>query len=250
MKNVALLVLIAGLGSAQEVGKKVEFEVASIRAVPEDGHHTSKSDNGLFRTHNVTLKRLIAMAYQVDRSEIFGGPNWLDTDGFDINAKIPDEFAQTLTGETLSLMIQSLLAERFQLVIHREPREISAFALVVTKKGPKKMTPATGNEENPGFHEKNWHLIAEDATMDGFAEDLSRNPDIGKPVVDETGLTGKFNFELTWAPERPTAKSDSSDSNAPAIFTALQEQLGLKLESAKLPISTIVIDRAEKPEGN
>lgn len=247
MRKIALSLAITTLALAQvpDSEKKVEFEVASIRPAVQDNDHDSNTDNGRYRTHNLTLKRLITIAYGIDIREISGGPGWVDSDSYDINAKIPEQFAQNRTRDTVPRMVQSLLADRFQLVIHREANQISGYELVIAKKGPK-IGHANPDVKNSNMHSKNTHLTAENVTMEAFSKNLSRNSDIGKLVVDKTGLTGGFNFELDWAPERPESASD----DRPSIFTAVQEQLGLKLEPAKVPILTIVIDRAEKPEAN
>jgi uncharacterized protein (TIGR03435 family) len=244
MKKLALSIAVAVLMPAQTPvrEKRAEFEVASIRPAKDDGDHDSETNKGFFRTHNLTLKRLIARAYAVDTRQIFGGPNWMDSDSYDITARIPAEFAQQ-TREKVPEMIQSLLADRFQLIIHREPREVSGYALVVAKKGPK-MERAKPEETGSHADSNNTHLTAKNVTMEAFANHLSR--DIGKLVVDKTGLTGGFNFELDWMPERLESSSDDRAS----IFTALQEQLGLKLESAKITTPAIVVDHAERPSEN
>ena len=252
MRRIVVAIAAAALMWAQapdpakpDLYKKVEFEVASIRPAIDDHAHDTDTDRGFFHTHNLTLKRLISDAYRVDMRQIFGGPAWVDSDSYDINAKIPAEFAESRTRDTIPEMLQSLLADRFHLVIHREPRQASGYLLVVTKKGPK-MQPTAPDAQGSNSHTKKTHLTAENVSMAGLARYLSRNNDIGAMVIDKTGLTGGFNFELDWAPERVAAASDDRVS----IFTAIVEQLGLKLESAKVPIEAIVIDRAEKPEGN
>ncbi|HEV2688630.1 MAG TPA: TIGR03435 family protein [Bryobacteraceae bacterium] len=250
MKGLALSIAITTLTLAQTGSeKKAEFEVASIRPAKQDGHHNIDTDSSRFQTHNASLKRLIALAYNIDVGQISGGPNWADSDGYDINAKIPDEFAENRTRDAVPQMVQSLLADRFQLVIHRDPREVSGYALVVAKRGSK-MHPAKPDAQNSSMNSQNTRLIAENVTMGAFAKQLSRDRDIGKLVVDKTGLTGGFSFELDWARERLESRPEQPAEDHPSIFTALQEQLGLKLESAKVPISAIVIDRAEKPVGN
>jgi uncharacterized protein (TIGR03435 family) len=242
MKKLALSIAMAGLALAQTA----QFEVASIRPAKQDGDHDSNTDRGFYRTHNLTLKRLIARAWEIDEAQIFGGPNWIDSDSYDINARIPAEFARR-TREKVPEMIRSLLADRFQLMIHREPRQISGYALLVTKKGPR-MERAKPEQTGSHADSNDTHLTAKNVTMEVLANHLSR--DIGKLVVDETGLTGGFNFELEWMPERLESKSDSTSDDRTSIFTALQEQLGLKLESAKVSALALVVDRAEKPEGN
>jgi uncharacterized protein (TIGR03435 family) len=246
MKKLALSLAMVGLTLAQppDLGKKPKFEVASIRPAKEDGDHDLDTDKGFFRTHNLTLKRLIASAWEVDTSQILGGPNWIDSDSYDITARIPAELAQQ-TREKVPQMIQSLLADRFQLMIHREPRQVSGYALVVAKKGPK-MERAKADQKGSSSNAGDSYLKAKNVTMEGFARRLSRNRDIGKLVVDKTGLTGGFNFELEWMPER----LESSPDDRMSIFTALQEQLGLKLESAKVTTMAVVVDHAEKPDDN
>lgn len=236
MKPLALLLAMAALTSAQE------FEVASIRPAVQDGNQDSDSDNGRFRTHNLTLKRLIAHGWDVDESEVLGGPNWTDTDSWDIDAKIPAEYVHR-TPEQMRQMIRGLLANRFQLAVHREPRQVSGFALVTAKNGPR-MKPAKPNGRGSGFSTQNTHMVATDVTMEEFARRLSRSRDIGKLVADKTGLAGPFDFVLDWARE-----GDTTDDR-PSIFTALREQLGVKLESARVTFEAVVIDRAAKPGGN
>lgn len=250
MKTVALSVALASLLSAQTPGteKKAAFEVAAIRPATDDGNHSSNSDKGLYRTHNLTLKELIARAYDVDVSLVSGGPNWVGSDIYDITARIPEEFAQQ-TREKLPQMIGSLLAERFQLVVHRETKQVSGFELVLAKKGPK-MDAAKPDEKGSGTSTKNTHLTAHNINMDAFARYLTRNREVGMPVVDKTGLTGNFNFELDWKPDQLQAKPDASEDDRPSLFTAMQERLGLELKSAKVSIQTVVIDHAEKPQEN
>jgi uncharacterized protein (TIGR03435 family) len=239
--------IVAGQAQTPAPGKKVEFEVASIRRAIDDGNHDSSTNESLYRTHNLSLKRLIAAAYEIDLRQIYGGPNWVDSDSYDITAKFHKDAA--LTHEKVLQMLQSLLADRFQLVIHRELRQASGYELVVGKKGTK-MEQAKLDEKSSDIHSNNSHMIAKNVTMESFARNLSRNHDVGELVVDKTGLTGGFNFELDWSPERPDSKPDASPDDRPSIFTALQEQLGLKLESAKVPVPAIVIDRAAKPEAD
>jgi bla regulator protein blaR1 len=239
--------IVAGQTQTPPPEKRAEFEVASIRRANDDGNHDIDSDEGMYRTHNLSLKRLIATAYEIDLRQIYGGPNWVDSESYDITAKFPKGAA--LTHEKVLQMLQSLLADQFQLVIHREPRQISGYELVVAKKGLK-MERAKPDQKDSNVHSNSTHLKAENVTMEKLARSLSRNRDVGELVVDKTGLTAGFNFELDWSPEQPNSKPDASPDDRPSIFTALQEQLGLKLESAKIPIPAIVIDRAVKPEAD
>jgi uncharacterized protein (TIGR03435 family) len=250
MKTVVLSLVLASLLSAQtpDTNKKAAFEVAAIRPATDDGNHSSNSDKGLYRTHNLTIKELIARAYDVDISMVSGGPNWVDADSYDISARIPEEFAQQ-TREKLPQMIGSLLTDRFQLVVHREPKQVSGYTLVLARKGSK-MEQAKPDEKGSGTSTNNEHLKAHNLTMEAFARYLTRNREVGMPVVDKTGLTGAFNFEMEWKPDQLQPKPDAPVDDRPSLFTALQERLGLELKSAKVPIMTVVIDHAEKPREN
>ena len=245
MKTIALYVLLASALLAQP---RPEFEVASIRAVKDDGHHNSDSDRSFLNIHNLSLKRLVASAYGIDPSEVLGGPPWADGDGFDIRAKIPqDAVEQRRT--LVPLMLQSLLAERFHLVVSNQRREVSGFALVVAKKGTR-MSAARFGQDGSHMASHNTHLVAGNVNMEDFAKTLSRNRDIGMLVVDRTGLIGKFDFELDWKPEAFDGKPEASNDDRASIFTSLQEQLGLRLEATKISIEAIVIENAEKPGDN
>jgi uncharacterized protein (TIGR03435 family) len=247
---IPLLMVMATASPAQTpvAGSKTEFEVASIRPAKQDGGHDSDTDKGRFTTHNLSLKRLIAMAYDTDINQVFGDADWVDSEGFDINARIPSGLANP-TGDQVAQMIQSLLTDRFQLVFHREPRQVSGYALVTAKQGTKMMR-AKESEIGSDMHSNNAHMAARYVTMEQLAKRLSRNQEIGKMVVDRTKLTGRFDFELDWMPVQLDSRADPLPGDRPSIFTALQEQLGLKLEAAKVPIQAIVVDRAERPDAN
>ena len=175
-------------------------------------------------------------AYALGPNQIAGGPAWLDSDRFEILAKAEQPVDNDLV---LMRMLQTLLAERFQLMVHRETRTIPALVLEVAKNGPK-LEKAEGKEAST--NNGRGLIDARTITMRRFAEVLSRQMDL--PVIDGTGLPGAFDLKLEWAP--PNAKPDSG----PSVFAALQEQLGLRLESRKMPIEILVIDRAEKPSEN
>lgn len=221
-----------------------QFDVASIKPAPPQplGHTSTKMDvttdatrNGVLRYSNVTLKEVIGEAYQVKQYQIAGGPGWLDSDRFDIAATIPAG-----AGREVPKMLQRLAAERFGLALHRETRELPVYVLQVGKKGSK-LTPAksaTGiSRDSDGTRS---HLTAE-TTLAAFVDFLSQRLD--RPVLDETGLTGAFEITLDWV-------SDSDDPVGPSIFTAVQEQLGLKLERRRAGVETLVIDHADKPSEN
>ena len=192
----------------------------------------------------VTLQRCIIGAYGVGPHQISGGPDWLDLDRYEISAKadppVNDDAA-------LMVMLQGLLAERFKLVLHRETRTIPAFVLEVARNGPKLQKAEPGEAENSTSTSNTGVVIAAHHTdMDAFARILARKTEL--PVVNHTGLDGIFDFQLQWTPER-TRPSDGAMEGA-SIFTAIQEQLGLRLRSQKAPVEVLVIDHVEKPSAN
>ena len=247
-KIVLSMAVAAAFAQAQDAPKPVEFEVAAVRVAAQDGDQGIDIDNGQFRTHNLTLRRLAAYAYEVDIAAVSGGPRWADSDSFDIVAKIPDELVHR-QGASLPAMVKSLLADRFHLEVHRETREMAGFALVTAKNGPR-MARTKATDGGSHSNGTNTHLTVQNMTMTKFAERLSRTRDIGKPVVDRTGLTGGFDFELDWMPEPRGASSVPADDDRPSIYTALEERLGLKLEATKVPVQTVIVDAADKPGEN
>jgi uncharacterized protein (TIGR03435 family) len=243
--RLALGVLaVAGVGMAQPAAS---FEVASIKLHPPP---ITFASGPFIRGSRVTataltLRDLIGEAYGVRFDAIAGGPAWLLSDHYDIEAKAEGD--ATLTKEQEQSMLQALLADRFQLKVHRETREVPIYALVVGKNGSKmkqSSADAPGNNfvrAGPG----GLHMEATKGTMDKLATQLAVTA--GRPVVDKTGLAGYYAFTLDWAAGNSIP---DADSNTPSMFTAVQEQLGLKLEAATGPIEMVIIDRAEKPSGN
>jgi len=231
---LALLICWTACGQTEATPR---FEVASIKPASAD-----RSGGGVATGHgrltvvNEALKRCIMGAYGVGPNQISGGPAWLDTDRFEIVAKSErDEDGD----QALMVMLRTLLAERFNLIVHRELRTVAALALVTARNGPK-----LEKAESGGASTKNGRglIDARVITMSRFAEVLSRQMDL--PVVDNTGLKGAFNLKLEWAPQNEKTNS------GPSVFAALQEQLGLRLESRKMPIEILVIDHAERPTEN
>jgi uncharacterized protein (TIGR03435 family) len=195
--------------------------------------------------NNVTLKRCIMGAYGVGPNQITGGPAWLESERYEIVAK-----AEQGAGDgELMTMLQTLLAERFKLALHRETRTVEAFVLGVAKGGPKlEKTPGGSSTTSNG----RGRIVAHAIEMARFAEVLSRQMDV--PVVNHTGLEGAFNLKLEWAPEAGAAPKSSADGvglpTGPSIFTAIQEQLGLRLQAQKAPVEMLLIDHAERPSEN
>jgi uncharacterized protein (TIGR03435 family) len=219
------------------------FDVAAIKpSKPADpggvssGVHTG---HGRLNANNVTLKRCIMGAYGVGPRQIFGGPDWLDSSRFEIMAKAD----HPADDDELSEMLKALLADRFKLMLHRETRTTPALVLEVAKNGPKlEKSPGGESSTNGSGGSKGRNLNATNTTMDHFAEVLSRDMEL--PVLNHTGLEGTFNIKLAWSREENAAEQ------GPSVFTAVQEQLGLRLRSEKAPVEVIVIDHAEQPSEN
>jgi uncharacterized protein (TIGR03435 family) len=236
----------------------VSFDVASIHInnTETDGHHHIISDpaESHFRTVNLALRDLIQFAYGLPDSQILGGPAWLGSDLFDIDAKsdpVADAELHALPTEQArhekQLMVQALLADRFELKVHQETRQLPVYALVVTKDGPKFiLSKVDGTTIDTG--RARLHIAGSDDTIGILARELAQL--LGRPVLNQTGLSGRYDLSLRWAPDDVAVSASSSPDLPPDIFTAIQEQLGLKLESTKGPVPVLVIDSVEKPSPN
>jgi uncharacterized protein (TIGR03435 family) len=244
MMRLALFTLLGvPLGLAQTVPPKPAFEVAAIKpSTTEPGHSSWHTRNGRLTMDNLTLKEMVMAAHGVKEYQVSGGPNWLTADRYHLEAKAEEK----ATDEQLMSMLQTLLAERFQLAFHREQKEMTAYVLVVAKSGLK-IHPVDG--EGSSTNSRNGKLTAKHTSMGKLAEILSRQ--MGRPVVDETHVAGGFDFTLEWSNDRQQrAAAESGANEGPSIFTALPEQLGLKLETRKVPVEILVVDRAERPSEN
>jgi uncharacterized protein (TIGR03435 family) len=247
MRLLLLLALALGCHAQHE------FEVASIKPNTSMGNNVSIQrgpGNGLIAT-NVTLRSLITFAYDIRDHQLVGGPAWLDKDRYDVVAKPPSpkEGAPEPTEfrEVFLLMrerVQALLADRFKLVVHTETREMPVYALVIGKNGPHLQA---SKSENMSIHGSTGVLQCQKLTMKDFVERALGNR-MGRTVLDQTGLTGEYDFEIKYAEDRGAAAA--ADVSGPDFLTAMQEQLGLKLEQQKGPVPVIVVDRAEKAEAN
>jgi uncharacterized protein (TIGR03435 family) len=233
------------------------FEVATIKPSRPDAQGKAFQVKGRqFFTFNTSLSDLMTFAYGLHARQITGGPGWLESEKFDVNG-LPDGEGQPNEGQW-KIMLQKLLAERFQLSFHRDKRELSVYAIVIGRDGPK-LTKSGGDPNGlPAlFFRGLGNLPARNATMADFAG-VMQAAVLDRPVVDQTGLQGRFDFVLTWTPDEfqfaglgarvppPPANADAP----PDLFTAMQEQLGLKLESTRAPADVLVIDRVERPSPN
>jgi uncharacterized protein (TIGR03435 family) len=236
------------------------FEVATIKPARPEGRFSLlvNPHHGLLTTTQTSVSDLIKCASDLHPRQITKGPAWLESEKFDITAK-PDTPGLP-NGAQLKMMVQKLLTERFQLTFHREKRELSVYAITVSKTGAK-LTKSESPLNLPGFAGGPRNFLVRNATMEEFAHVLQGNI-LEQPVVDQTGLGAtRYDFTLKWTPDAtqsgfgggpapaPPPLADGADA-PPDIFAAFQQQLGLKLESTKAPVDVLVINRLEKPSDN
>jgi len=242
--TVRKCILIVAILSCARAQTPANFEVASIRPNHSGGLNTriDTPDGGRLVVTNASLKTLIRNAFGILSFQLAGGPGWLDTDMYDIEAKTGD--AGRITQERLKLLLQSLLADRFALRYHRETRELPVYALAIGKGGSRLKRNTSGQRPsmNTSRLTDRARMIGTGVPMAELASNLGNQ--LGRIVVDDTGLDGFFDFTMEWVPD------GQPDSLYPSIFTAVQEQLGLKLEARKGPVEVIVIDSAEKASAN
>ena len=238
------------------------FEVATIK--PSDPNHpgwmVAIKGGRNFVTANTNMNDLVSYAYGLHAKQILNGPPWFLTDKFDIEGIADGEGLPNR--EQFKSMVQKLLTDRFKLAFHHDKRELAVYAITVTKGGPK----LTHSTSDPNDLKTSYNfgplgvLTVKNLTMEGFAGVMQRTV-LDKPVVDQTGLTDRFDFVLKWTPDDSqfaqlrgagvTAPTPTDDLKAPpGLYTAIQEQLGLKLEPVKAPYDVIVIDHVEKPSAD
>jgi uncharacterized protein (TIGR03435 family) len=261
MQRIALLELAAlalpGLmaGQTQNPGAAApSFEVASIKPNKGAGNGSSvlRDQSGNFTAQNATLKMLImsALCYDVRDFQVVGGPGWIGSERYDILAKPAGKPGRA----EFQQMVRTLLAERFQLKLHQESRELPIYLLTIAKNGPK--LTEWKDTIGPTCSRVGGKLTCQKATMTILAGSLARL--LGRSVVDQTGLDGNYDFKLEWSPDEFQVPGPSevgqprpaADPTGPSMFTALQTQLGLKLEPGKGPVPILVIDDAQKPPEN
>jgi uncharacterized protein (TIGR03435 family) len=233
-----------------------QFEVATVK--PSDPAQCCarwwQADGRRFSTHNSNLRWLILWAYGLNDKQLVGAPSWMDEQRYDVSGvidgtKAPDDV------QWKSAM-QRLLEDRFQLKFHHETREMAAFALTVAKGGPKltKSDPVKDTEPSLGFNGGKGQTISghgEDVTLAQFMKEVQRIV-LDRPVVDRTGITGTFDLRLDFTREDSDAlgMTQLPDDAPPNLISALNHQLGLKLESVKAAVDVMVMDHAEAPSAN
>ena len=243
--------------------QKKQFDVATVKPTADKTNQFMMPGGpqaGTYRATGVTLKMLMMYAYGVPAAfQVSGGPSWVGNERWDIEAKVDEGKVQR---DEFVPMLRSLIEERFQLKVLRETKEMPVYALVVAKGGPK-LVPHSGEppkREDRMRTQFGWMQFQESG-LAPLAYQLSLQ--LGRKVTDKTRLTGRYDFTLEWAPEPgqggleaiglppdPNLKPPPADPNRPGIFTALQEQLGLRLESGKGPVDMVVIESVEKPSEN
>jgi uncharacterized protein (TIGR03435 family) len=254
------LAITTALLTAQSEAKRA-FEVASVKPSTPRFPGRAFLPGGRFTATNLPLRALIQVAYDVPPILISGGPKWVDSESYDIDAKADDPATKS---DQLRQMLQVLLADRFQLILRRETKELPVYALVVSKGGPKlkkaeeRECPDVFGMEALASNTICHFLIGGPGTgltgntvnMRDLADALTVR--LRQPVLDMTGIEGSFDIKTTgWNPGLSAPGTEpSADPNGASLFAVLQEQLGLRLDSRKAPVGTLVIERAERPAGN
>jgi uncharacterized protein (TIGR03435 family) len=276
----AVLAISSSMGAAQVQSQAqstssntpvLAYDVAAIKLDNSGSGDVGYKNppDGLVLT-NIPLVQVIRLAYQVQDPQLLGVPDWIRAERYDIDAKMDEAVAAAFNkldaeGRRLARlqMLQALLADRFKLVVHRDSRDVSVFMLVAGKNGPKlKETPAVSPAPGApavmptgGPSIRNSRNGTGPITLTVYrckGESLANmlSPYAGRPVVDKTGLASKYDFILRFLPDDAPASESASDPTATSLFTAVQDQLGLKLEAGRGPVEHIVIDHIERPSGN
>jgi bla regulator protein blaR1 len=277
-----MVALCLGAGIAVAAQEPAQFEVASVKRNTSGGGNSMlrRLPGGRMTATNMPVRPMITFAYNLASYQLVGGPSWISVDSFDIVAKMDGDPAPAVPGsntpDPMQLALRNLLEDRFKLKVHRETREMDIYALVMAKpggapgptlkpagtdcaaqaaaarRGAQPALPGPPGSGGPfcGIFGGPGRLRFGGLPSASFAQAFS-GPS-GRMVVDRTGLSGAWDFELTYTPEGrggpgPATDAPAADANAPSFFTAVQEQLGLKLESTKGPVEVLVVDSIEKP---
>jgi uncharacterized protein (TIGR03435 family) len=258
--KAAILLLVVQSCLAQSVPSMAadadpSFEVATIKPSQPDEQRSVVVQGTRLVTADTSLVDLMMFAYSVHSLQIMDGPEWLKTEKFDVVVQ-PNLPGRPSSAQMRSI-IQKLLADRFKLVFHHAQRELPVYRIVIAK-GGSKLTPTTKEEQGnntaaigitPGA------MTVVNATLSEFASLMQRYVRMDRPIVDHTGIGGKYDFKLNWTPDFSQFDGNPpgpprNDDNAPSLYTAIQEQLGLKLEAGKEPTDALVIDHVDRPSEN
>jgi uncharacterized protein (TIGR03435 family) len=256
--STVLVIFGAPSVQAQQPAAALEFDAVSVKpADPNSRHGTvvNVTPGGMLHVVNATLKDLIETAYDVRTFQIEGAPKWADSNRYDIEAT-PGQRPQGAAGRppgwaNVRSKVQALLKDRFQLQLHRETRTAPIYSLAIAKGGIKPKGLAASQSPPKGINASRTSMTGEAASMKDLAYKLSRL--LQRPVVNNTGLDGNYDFKLEWTPDPGPSAPDGQPaeiSGGPSLFSAIQQQLGLRLESEKGPVEVLVIDHVDKPSDN
>lgn len=270
---VLLGIAVSGVSQVNSAPQPV-FSSVSVKLYNSNGNPPRimihDSSDG-FSASGVTLRILLQRAYGVEDSQIVGGPAWMDSAQFEVDAKIDDATAQAIGGMTpqeagaaRQHMMQTMLESQFHLTAHHEKRDLPVYALVVAGDGSKLHEATPGDTYPNGFHGPDGgsgagmirmgvgELVCQGVPVENLTRILTEQ--IGRHVIDKTGLAGRYDFSLKWLPDVVAPGGNGAlpppETAMPSLQAALQQQLGLKLESATGPVEVLVVDQAEKPAGN
>jgi uncharacterized protein (TIGR03435 family) len=272
-RALLIIPIAAGIHGAAQTTPPLAFEVATVKVMDQNKPHppSVRIAGDQFEATGMTLKELIKIAYDLNYGadrQVSGGAAWIGSTRFDIEAKEDpslgvelQKMSEQQRGDRLRQMLRGLLGERFQLQLHHESTELPIYNLVMAKSGSKLMPsvprPASSTDDPPAKPRGSLRfpgrgvLEGNDADSLMLVTALSMQPEIGgRLVVDKTGLTGKYDFTLRWTPDMGQGSDPPGAEAGPSLFTALQEELGLKLESTKAPVDVLVIDHVEMPTAN
>ena len=261
-----LLLTVTTLSAQSQPSKPPAFEVASIKVNDSGSENFGfvPQPGGVMSAINVTARQIVTFAYSMQNSRVEGGPDWLDTVRYDVKAKADD----AATPPQMLLMLRTLLADRFALVMHLEARDTPVFALVRARadgrlgsqiraasvdcdavraavaRGAAPVAsdgrPVCAGRARPGS------ITAGAVAMDELARNMSRL--VGRTIVDRTGLQGRYDFDLTFLPDTDlTTPANGGTPDVPSLYVALEEQLGLKLETQRAPVDVLIIDSIKRP---
>jgi uncharacterized protein (TIGR03435 family) len=249
---------VSSFGAQTQTEKKLSFEVAAIKPTSPDerARYTRMQGARQFIVKNYTVRYMISAAYNLPQRAVSGGPDWIDVERYDILAATPVDRPSL---DQQMAMVRTLLSDRFNLKFHTEPKEFPVYLLNVAKGGTRlKESMASPDEQpvlvNTVYPGEKIFLPARNATMPQFASMLQRAV-LDRPVLDKTNLFSRYDFDLEWTPDDTQFGGNlppllPQNATKPDLFAALPQQLGLRLESARAPIDTIVIDSVQKPSDN
>ena len=256
MKPLVLFaaLLVAPMYAQMPVSTPKSFEVATVKPVdpgPQSGRMLKMDTDNRFSATNFTLKLLIAAAYDLNPRTISGGPGWVESQKFEIHATTPGAKRH----DAQMLMLQTLLTERFGLKFHRTPKDFLIYQIEVAKDGPK-LKPTATPDIDPKVvttvYPDKLVMPARNATVSDLARVMQRAI-LDRPVVDKSGLTARYDFDLEWAPDETQFGGEippMTDTQSPPLMVAMRTELGLELKATKGPIETLVIDAAHQPVEN